>query len=291
MRIVTLLVRHGTEKYADAVEHVQALFARQMPRVDWDLVVVDNSLPQGHEKRLGANCVLIGAANAQWEFSAWDDGIAYVGKRLASYDLVHLATSAFRTLYTKYLDRICEDMLRLVARRGAAVGHIDYYNDAVGLFGRQSQAWLRSSFLFLPPAELTMLGSLVSVTDQKALFTGDPANPFGEDAPISQNYRHYVTDWLTGEGTGQGVQWHSSFGLSYKTLDWFQNKTLAILNEHMLSIRLRAQGCAMVDVTWLAGQAKSGQPIRRLPPWQKQITARDTDPAPTSLLAREATVA
>jgi hypothetical protein len=288
MRIATLLVRNGTSKYNNAVEDVASYFASQMPLVDWDLVVIDNALPEQHEERLGENRVLIGGSNAQWEFSAWDTGIAYVGRRISGYDLIHLATSAFRTLYTRYLDRIDFKALRSVLCRAAGVGHIDYYNEPVKVLGRQSQAWLRSSFLFLPPAELKMLGSLVSVAEATALFSGNPAEPFRDDAPLSQNYRRYLLEWLTGEGTGQGVQWHSRFALSEETLGWFQSKVIAILNEHMLSIRLRAQGCAMVDATWLAAHIKTLKPTDQhrgqIPGWRTQVTERDTDPAPANLL-------
>jgi hypothetical protein len=288
MRVLTLLVRHGTAKYENAVGEIDAFFARQMPLVERDLVVIDNALPEEYEEALGRNRVLIGGSNAGWEFSSWDSGIAYVGPRLADYDLVHLATSAFRMLYTRYLDRISEVMLRLVLRRGAAVGHIDYFNDPIMVFGRQSQAWLRSSFLFLPPAELKMLGSLVNVINQTALFTGDPTAPFRGDAPLSGNYQQYLLNWLTGDGTGQGVQWHSRFALSTDTLTFFQSKVVEILNEHLLSIRLRAQGCAMIDATWLAARAETlraaDQPLGPIPSWRRQVTERDTDAVPSSLL-------
>ncbi|MBZ5514896.1 MAG: hypothetical protein LAN62_08635 [Acidobacteriia bacterium] len=290
MRILTLLLRHGTAKYENAIDDIEAFFARQLPSVEWDLLVIDNTLPEGYEEVLPHKHVLIGGSNAQWEFSAWDNGIAHIGRRLAEYDLIHLATSAFATLYTRYLDRIGSEILQLILRRGAAVGHIDYYNEPIVIFGRQSQAWLRSSFVFLPPAELKMLGSLVSVADQAGLFTGNPTAPFRDDAPMSENYRQYILGWLTGDGTGQGVQWHSRFALSQDTLPWFQSKVLTILNEHMLSIRLRAQGCAMVDATWLATRAKTlppaGQPLGPIPSWRKQITERDTDPAPSKVLFR-----
>jgi hypothetical protein len=282
MRILTLLVRHGVAKFENAIEDLEALFAHQMPSVDWDLLVIDNALPVGREETLAANRRLIGGSHAQREFSSFDAGVAYVGRRLADFDFIHLATAAFRTLYTAYLDLFSPEMLRLVSRRAAAVGHIDYYNEPVMLLGRPSQAWLRSSFVFLPPAELKILGSLVSVKDRDQLFTGDPAAPFRIDAPLSENCRRYVLEWLTGEGTGQGVQWHSRFVLSDETLPMFQDKVIAILNEHLLSIRLRAQGCAMVDATWLATRAKTlvpaGRPVGPIPNWKKQLAERDTDP-------------
>jgi hypothetical protein len=287
MRIVTLLVRRGTAKYQNAIADLEAFFARQLPAVEWDLVIIDNALPEHYQEKLGQSRVLIGGSNAQWEFSSWDGGIAHLGRRIASYDLVHLATSAFHGFYTRYIDRIGTEMLRLVLRRGAAVGHIDYYDQPIMVFGRQSQSWLRSSFLFLPPAEVKMLGSMVSVADQTSLFTGSPEAPFRDDGPLSENYRRYLLDWLTGEGTGQGVQWHSRFALSADTLAYFQSKVITIVNEHLLSIRLRAQGCAMVDASWLATPATTplaGQPLGPIPSWKTQVVTRQDNPVPSKLL-------
>jgi len=287
MRILTLLVRHSTDKYK-GVEDIEVFFERQMPLVQRDLVIIDNSLPEDYEEVAGQNRILIGGSNAQREFSSWDSGIAYIGRRLGDYDLVHLATEAFNTLYTRYLDRINKDTLGLILRRGAAVGHIDYYNEPITVFGRQSRAWLRSSFVFLPPAEVKMLGSLVSVADGGEIFTHDPVSPFRSDAPLSPNYRQYLLDWLTGPGTGQGVQWHSRFALSEDTLPWFEAKALSIVNEHLLSIRLRTQGCALVDATWLAGRAEelaqTHQPLGAIPGWRTQLVSKQDCPVSADLL-------
>jgi hypothetical protein len=288
MRILTLLVRHGTDKFPHAIDDAATLFARQLPEVGWDLIVIDNKLPEDYEQRLGPGQVLIGGSNAMREFSAWESALAFVGRRAAEYDFVNLATEAFRTLYVAYLDRLNTGMLRLIARRGAALGHIDYYNEPVRLLGRQSQSWLRTSFVFLPPAEVKILGSLISVSELNGFFSEDPEAPFLADAPLSENYRGYLLGWLTGEGTGQGVEWHSRFKLSHETLAQFQSKVIAILNEHMFSIRLRAQGCATVDTTWLAGwvagSAGNGKPLGPIPSWRKQLTDRDDGAVPSSRL-------
>lgn len=133
-----------------------------------------------------------------------------------------------------------------------------------------------------------MLGSMVSVADGSAIFTHDPASPFRSDAPLSRNYREYLLGWLTGGGTGQGVQWHSRFELSGETLPWFEAKTLSILNEHLLSIRLRAQGCAMVDATWLAARCdeliQTGRPLGSIPGWRTQLVEKPDCPVPEHLL-------
>jgi hypothetical protein len=282
MRILTLFVRHGTAKYGEVLDDLLTFYRRQLPSVVHDVVVVDNAMQEPLVSPVGRPTFIAGS-NRFWEFSAWDEALAHVGRRAWDYDYVHLATSAFRTLYTRYLDRFAGPMLERVAGRGVAIGHIDYYNEPVQLLGYRSQQWLRSCFMFLPPAELATLGPLVGVSNAARFFSGDPARPFRADAPISETYQRYILDWLTGPGTGQGVTWHSRFLVTAESLLYFQAKVLAMLNEHMLAIRLRRQGCMLVDATWLATQiASSGRSaaVATIPYWRVQLAERDTDAVP-----------
>lgn len=287
MRIITLLARHGTSVYADAIEAMDGLFARQMPDVARDLLVIDTALPADHHDRLGVGHTLIGASNAHWEFSAWDRAVSWLDERITQYDFIHLATSAFRMLSPRYLDRFDAGMLDAIRGRAAALGHIDYYDHAVVVGDLSLRSWLRSSFVFLPPAELRLLRSLVSIDDPRLYFSGNPRAPFRADAPLSTRYRDYIRDWLTGPGTGQGVEWHSRFELTPATLNRFEAKAMAILNEQVLSARLRAQGCALIDATWLATRRvrqQTDDALDVIPGWRWQVTARDVDAAPRGLI-------
>ncbi|WP_244571241.1 hypothetical protein [Mesorhizobium carmichaelinearum] len=252
------------------------MFARQMPDVKHHMLVVDNALPVGHISELGRDVELIGGSNSDWEFSAWDSGIDHIGERLHEYDLVHLATSAFREFTPDHLKLIDSRVVGFLQSLQAALGHIDFYNEPVSLLGIQSQAWLRSSFILMPPKHLKALGSLVSVSSDSPIFSGNPRAPFRDDAPVSEVYKRLLLRWLTGDGTGQGVAWHSRFDLTREALPFFENKARAILNEQMLTNRLLANGCEIVDATWLAGKARRRRSGSRgdIPDWRVQITPR-----------------
>jgi hypothetical protein len=285
MRILTLFARHGTAKYSEALEELHVFYRKRLPLVHHEVLVVDNALDETYGR--ASKDRIIAGSNRSWEFSAWDEGLAHIGQRVWDYDLVHLVTSAFRTLYTRYLDRFDEDMLESIAGRAAAVGHIDYYNEPVEVLGNRTQAWIRTSFVFLPPAELATLGSLVCVNGPGEFFSENHEHPFRKDAPLSENYRQYILDWLTGPGTGQGVVWHSRFEVTRELLPHFQAKVLAMLNEQMLAVRLRRQGCALVDATWLATRAAGGNlaaALRPIPCWRVQLARRDTDAVPAAIL-------
>ncbi|PBB66486.1 hypothetical protein CK228_20815 [Mesorhizobium sp. WSM4312] len=276
LRVLTLLVRHGTEKYPTAWQDLRAMFARQMPDVAHRMLVIDNSLPVGHGSDLDRGVELIGASNEDWEFSAWDRGIDHTGAKLHHYDLVHLATSAFAVSASDHLKLIDGGSLRSLLGFQGALGCIDSRREAFSIFGIGSQAWLRSSFILMTPRQLSSLGSLVSVGRDAPIFSGNPRQPFREDAPISQAYQQFLLHWLTGDGDGEEVIWHSRFDLTPETLPFFESKARAILNELMLTNRLLANGCELVDMTWLAQKvrAASSESEIDIPDWRVQISSR-----------------
>jgi hypothetical protein len=282
LKVLTILARKGTHSYPAAAAEIQAIFSRQMPTLDRDTLIVDNDLPAGYDQS-SADGRVIGGDNRHWEFSGFDRALAFIGRDIRKYDLVHMATAAFNTLHVEYLARFTEPLLRTALPYPACVGHIDCYNEMVSLLGYRSQHWIRSCFFFMRPSELLALGSLVSVPDAALFFTGSSDAPFRDGAPISPNYRRYITEWLTGKDIGQGVRWHRQLDLSSDNLIEFQEKTRAILNEHMLAIRLRALGGAVVDVTWLAAKLRQSEAINWRTSWRQQLTQANRDVVPAAV--------
>ena len=96
---------------------------------------------------------------------------------------------------------------------------------------------------------------------------------------LAQNYRQYVLAWLTGADIGQSSVWHSKLALNEQSWPIFKAKAIAIFNEHLLGIRLRAQGTRVLDVTWLATQLESQNRdnIDWNRWWKDQLAERDSD--------------
>jgi hypothetical protein len=285
MRVLTIFVRYGTEHYLGAEDRLDQIFNRQLPLVDRTTIIVDNALPSSFYEKLSDSRLLMGGSNCAWEFSAWNEALEHMGKTIWTYDLVHLVTSAFDTLYTKYLGRFDQQMLELVAKHPVCVGHIDCYNEPVRIRAFQSQHWIRTSFLFIPPTEIKLLGSLVSFSEQGADFGDGPEQPFRDETFISKNYQNYVLDWLTGAEIGQGTVWHSKIQLNAQSWPLFRSKAAAIFNEHLLAIRLRAQGTKLIDTTWLATELATKAPgmVDWNRSWRDQLNERDSDPVSVGL--------
>lgn len=288
MRVLTILVRFGTERYPHAEQQVAEIFRRQMPEVERAVVVVDNALPsefvETDERR-----TVIGGNNAAREFSAFDRAVEYIGPEIWRYDLVHLATDAFDRLYIDYLARFRTSLLNAVAKRSVCVGHIDCYNQPVEILGFHTQHWIRTGFFFLPPTEVKLLGSFVTVLDRdhRRFFNHSSEAPFRPDAPLSMTYREYIASWLSGRDIGQGVTWHSSFTLTAETLPMFEAKALAIMNEQLLGVRLRAMGCHLIDVTWLSTvlARRRFSSVQWNTEWREQLARRDRHAVTPSALS------
>src|SRR5579864_3942538 len=110
MRVLTILVRFGTDLYPHAEEQIADIFRRQMGEVERAVLVVDNALPSGFVESHGSR-VVIGGDNTGREFSGFDRAIQHLGSEIWRYDLVHFATEAFNTLYVEYLARFKTSLL------------------------------------------------------------------------------------------------------------------------------------------------------------------------------------
>jgi hypothetical protein len=278
LRLLTILLRFGIERYPHAEQEIAQIFQRQMPGIDRSVVIVDNALPKGFEEK-HPQSIVIGGDNSAREFSAFDRAVQFIGSDIWRYDLVHFATSAFNNLYVDYLERFDAALLATVARSPVCVGHIDHYNEAVEVLGFCSQHWIRTCFFLLPPSEVKVLGSFVTTRDYRRFFSGDPQSPFSAEAPLSHKYRQYIIDWLTGVDIGQRVEWHSRFTLTPESLPSFEHKALSILNEHLLAVRFRAMSCRLIDVTWLATMLARDRAasVQWDTNWRQQLANRDRD--------------
>ena len=78
---------------------------------------------------------------------------------------MHFATSAFKTLYTSYLDRFTPAVLAAGRREARVPRSHRLLQRAVHIGSFISQHWIRTCFFFLRPAEVLALGSMVSIAD------------------------------------------------------------------------------------------------------------------------------
>ena len=283
LKVLGLFVRYGLGSHggpASAVSTIDDLLRLYRYRFHHDVstIVIDNALPPETAPVDHGTHWVIAGDNRCSEFSAWDRGFAFARTLGLEPDVVHLVTSTFNSLYSAYTRFVDETLLQLVVNRDVCVGHLDAYNEAVTLFGVTSQHWARTSYLLLSRNLVAKLGSFVSVHDPSILFPDDPSALFAEKAPLSENYKEYIVRWISGDDIGQVIRWHSGFAITPAELPRFRRKAHAIVNEHMLSVRIRQAGARVLDAIWLGDHFQKMRVPLLLegwcPDWRYQIASR-----------------
>jgi hypothetical protein len=268
-KVLVLFVRYGTYQYTDAFQRLHNWLKRLHIHPE-KVILIDNQLSSG-QSTVEAEA----GDNRFYEFSGWNAILKKYPDLVKSVDVVLFVTSAFEESFSGYLNQFSPEIMKLVAERGVCVGHLDAYPEAIQIFGENSQSWMRTSFFALPARLVIEMGTL---TAERAddFFSEDFGSPFKESAALSENYKKYILDWLTGPGLGHGP-WHSRFDLTAQSFPRFRQKALAIFNEHFLSIEARKRGCPTLDPCWvnfvLRSQSLSQIPIHTSD--HEQIEIRD----------------
>lgn len=275
MKILCLFVRHGIEKHAGAREVLDQWYAQHGLLGNRTLWTIDNALPSDTPPaRQPDGGWLLAGDNRAWEFSAWARALHQPALAVEGYDVIHLVTSAFNTLYTRYLEHFDPAMLHEVTRRQLYLGHIDSYERPVEFAGQASAHWIRTCFVFLPTALARRVQHWAAYTDPTTVFADPDTTSFRPDAPLSPDYQARIRGWLQGREIG-GHTWHSPIGSAPAEVRRFQWKTLAILNEHSLAVRLRSMGVPLADFCWMHTTLReAGKLPEAVPPENDQLRVR-----------------
>ena len=251
MKILCLFVRHGITAYPEALTILDAWYQRHGLLSSRTLWIIDNALPTDTPVAQSTPDIFLRPGdNQSWEFSAWARALDEACDDLAQYNVIHFVTSAFHTLYTGYLEHFRPEMLEFLARRPSCLGHIDSYDHPVVLDGTPSSSWIRTCFFFLPARLARKVAPWARLTETDQVFDSPDSTQFREVAPLTMDHQQRIRIWLEGQNVG-GYTWHSPVTQASGEVLRFQQKTLAILNEHYLSVTLRQHGVQLIDFCWL----------------------------------------
>lgn len=243
MHILVLFVQYGETKYPHAVADFRAIMATQLPECHYDMVVIDNALPTTYQEYKG-DILYTGGDNSYWEFSAWDSALERLGEQIQGYDFVCLTTSALLALGAEHTQFLSTARLREAQKKECVLGKLDYAGEQLELNSLSFHSWLRTSLVFIAPRQLISVGELTVFRDKSRFFSGDASHPFLIHCGLNAALQTKIKTWLTDSDIG----YHSSFSLTAESLGYFEEKTLAILNEYMLTLRLRTLGIGIVDL-------------------------------------------
>lgn len=268
MKLGAIYVCYGLEDYPGALDKFLRIAASLKISSDY-IIVVDNS--NASPSRQEGAFFRMQANNVNREFSGWESAILNL-EQLKSLTHFLLVTSAFEQMYTGYLSFVQKGLGLLNESR--VLGHLDCYPEPVEIFSSKSQWWIRTCFYFLPADAARKIKFSFPGTEQ--LFQEIDEVPFSKNSLISENYRRYILDWLTGKGYDDKGQWHKKIDLRAPGgVQTFITKAKTIVFEHMLTIQIKKLGLEILDFEYASkcfdsyfGKAPDGiEQIRQVRPY------------------------
>jgi len=193
---------------------------------------------------------VVRGSNKVGEFSAYQEGVDWLRSRQCLPETFLFANDRALSYGDRYGAVLDRRALEVVRGYPMVCGTINSYGKSVALAGSLLDVWCRTNFVLTSRVALAAIGSTVSLgpaefdTRVPVEFPGEGWSP----APwLGPEYAGIVLDWLTREGN-----WYRAEPISEANWPAMRVKLLAIINEHLFSIRARENGVPLVDYTQLA---------------------------------------
>ncbi|HEY9166334.1 MAG TPA: hypothetical protein VIS48_09255 [Candidatus Kryptonia bacterium] len=239
-KVALIFVKYYDEKYPHAFERLKSYLINGKKR-NITCLIVDNRNEGSSWRNLDENTFYLEGDNSDREFSGWQRGLNFLREQEIKYDVVLFVNEAFEAIGPSYLkDNNINWLIRKTYFLNAAIGFVDTRWERTRLHNKGTRIWVNTNCFFIPTSLLNKLQSLVMV-DEKMLDDYLPLqfpgldSPFAKTAPMNDVYKRNIITWLTEE-------WHGRIELSEQTWPLFRSKVKAMLNEVMLSVRIRELG-------------------------------------------------
>lgn len=206
-------------------------------------VIVANSA-EAEDRLKSMTCLgrvnVIRGTNMVGEFSAYEEGLRHLEDRGPPSALVILANDRALSYGDTYGDLLRPAPLSSVAQNGIVVGNIDSYQRPIELLGEQLTTWCRSNLVVLPRVALDQVGGALQLSDEeygRYVPEAFPGPAWLPEEWLGADYAALVMTWLTSPRA-----WYRASPLREESWPVVRRKLLAIVNEHVLSMRLHAAG-------------------------------------------------
>jgi hypothetical protein len=252
INLIVLFVQYDQKKYNYSFETLHQIISNDN-QYNSKYIIIDNSIEQDYFEIISSDIFLINGNNSDREFSAWQKGIDKLNDLRLNYDLILLINEAFLVYNDSYLLKYLKISINRCLKYNAVVGIFDkdQHNRQLSVNNYVFSKWLRSNIFFVPKNIIERLQSLVFMTNSaydKIIPSVYPNNIysykdcFTDDITINELFKQKIYEWLTNE-------WHSKIVLNSETWNIFRIKAKAILNEALLTTKIRSLG---YDIIWYA---------------------------------------
>jgi hypothetical protein len=247
-KVYVIALCYGDEHLNGMLDVAETFVKNNFPNVETHLLVVDNKLTRPEEpNRYGGLCIY--GDNSQQEFSGWQRGIEYLASHFKPSNtdaVVFLNDTVHRRNYAVGGDRYFE-AYRIdqdgPAPQVWAAGYLDDFPAEASIHGLKFTTWIRSNLFAMNWPAVQLITPLVFPCSISEVFDSTDSNRFwGEQAPMSDNWKAYISSWLFGAEDPRfpeyRLKWIRSEKLNPDNRRYFQSKAISILSEHYLTARL-----------------------------------------------------
>ena len=225
-------------------------------------VVVDNSGRTRTEIAGPSGSTIIPGTNSSWEFSAYDEGRAWLSERAAPALWLFL-NDRFDAGSANALSLLSPASLRAVRDTRVLAGVVDRGPPDVTLFGAPVTRWVKSNFFMLSDRSLRRVAPIAEWTEPSfrrllpleapPSWRSDRADASLAASELDASWTAWIAEWLTGQTGRLSIHWYGAKPPEELAWELFRGKVRGILNEHRLTQRAEASGLAVLPLR-LAGR-------------------------------------
>lgn len=273
--IFVIGLSYGQENVVPMLAVADMFCKKNFPDYKIEHVIVDNKISTFYEKA-GSAGTLISGDNSYFEFSGWERGIAYINNKFSPSpkdicilvnDTIHQRNYATGGSHF-YEDFVIDNISKKWPSRWAA-GYVDDFPSPTSICGITFSTWIRSNFVVFNWNCIDLITPLLFPYPTELLFSDNISDGFwGENAPMSQNWKAYISCWLFGIEDAQfpeyRLKWLKSRSLAEGNVKYFRRKAICILSEHYLTARLLQANVHIFDFN-----TYPKLPTRHLTPYYK----------------------
>jgi hypothetical protein len=235
--LLVVFLQYDTEKYQNSFVKLKELIDESKCNVTY--INVNNRKIDSLEV-IRNNCHYISGDNSCWEFSGWDAGMKYAqqqGIKSSAILFINDAWMAYGWNFLKEIDlRQAIEGLKL---RDVLIGHIDTKGYQLKIDDFDVTNWICTNAFLMNENIYLSLGRLISysIDDINSVLPAEFENQkyFLSTAKLSTSYQNMLVEWLTKE-------WHGKLTISDKNWTFFKMKVLAMINESLLTARIKRLG-------------------------------------------------
>jgi hypothetical protein len=228
MKISVVYLQYDRNKYPYSFQYITGYLNKIDAEISY--VVVDNFNCNKSIEKFG-NVRVMGGDNTNWEFSGWQKGFEYTRNNIDS-DLIifcndSLCSYSHRMLEVEYLEK----MLLSAVERKLFIGKVDRVAKVdFDFMNYNLNEWICSNIFAAAPCAFDDVAIDNSIMFDIDLIAGDVDGFLANDS-IGINLRKHIYNWLS-------YYWHGNFNVR-SNIELFKNKTKAILNEMLLTAKMR----------------------------------------------------